>query len=68
MKVKQLLYKIKDLEKNKNKLRENLNTKEVESKIMNDKLKNEIKSLKKEIVKEEKNQLHIANTHKEVFE
>jgi hypothetical protein len=58
---------IKDLEKEKNKLKENLNTKEVESKIINDKLKTDIKNLQKEITKEEKDLLHIANTHKEVY-
>lgn len=71
--IKELLDKneilqnqIKDLEKQKNKLKENLNSKEVESKIINDKLKTDIKNSQNDITKEEKNLLHIANTHKEV--
>ena len=58
---------MKDLEKKKNKLKETLNTKEVESKIMNDKIRNDIKNLKKDITKEEKNLLHFANSHNEVL-
>lgn len=72
--IKELLDKeeilqnqVKDLEKKKNKLKETLNTKEVESKIMNDKIRNDIKNLKKDITKEEKNLLHFANSHNEVL-
>ena len=72
--IKELLDKneviqnqVKELEKKKNKLKETLNTKEVESKITNDKLRTDIKNLKKMINKEEKNLLHIANSHKEVI-
>ena len=72
--IKELLDKeeilqnqVKDLEKKKNKLKETLNTKEVESKIMNHKIRNDIKNLKKDITKEEKNLLHFANSHNEVL-
>jgi len=59
--------KIKELEKKKNKIKETLNGKEIESKILNDKMRNEIKTIRESITVEEKNLVHIANTHKDVL-